>query len=88
MPNEKSSNVKPIDSEFGLKSFEAYPKIIEHITIGSKLSVKDITQLEELFGARLKKALELVASNKVKKYLFQPSGIIRWLVIGHKADYL
>jgi predicted nucleic acid-binding Zn finger protein len=70
------------------KSFETFPKIIEYIKKGSKLTIKDIEQLETLFGARVKKALELVGANRVKKYIFQPSGIVRWVVNGHQDDYL
>ncbi|MBN1330729.1 MAG: hypothetical protein JXA54_14755 [Candidatus Heimdallarchaeota archaeon] len=71
-----------------LKSFEAYPKIIEHITLGSKLSASDIEKLEEIFGDRLQKALEIITEKRVKKYLFRPSGIIRWIIIGHERTYL
>ncbi len=70
------------------KSFEAYPKILTHITIGSKLSTNDIKQLEELFGERLQKALELIAEHRVKKYVFLPTGITRWVISGHERNYL
>ncbi|NHJ47861.1 MAG: hypothetical protein FK733_08745 [Asgard group archaeon] len=70
------------------KSYETFPKIIDYIKKGSKLSIKEIEQLEALFGDRVKKALELVGANRVKKYIFNPSGIIRWVVNGHRNDYL
>jgi len=82
------SKISPKKSFAGLKSFEAYPKIIEHITIGSKLSINDIKQLEEFFGDRLQKALEIIAEKGVKKYIFRPTGIIRWIIIGHERNYL
>jgi len=70
------------------KAFEIYPKTIAFIAEGRKLTVKDIEQLEETFGERVKKALELVGAKKVKKYLFKPSGVSRWVVEGHEHSYL
>lgn len=70
------------------KAFEIYPKILTFIAEGKKLSVQDIEQLEETFGERVKKALELIGAKKVKKYLFTPSGVSRWVVEGHEHAYL
>ncbi|MHA1355266.1 MAG: hypothetical protein ACTSR1_08865, partial [Candidatus Heimdallarchaeota archaeon] len=29
-----------------------------------------------------------IGENRVKKYLFTPSGVIRWVVTGYEKDYL
>jgi predicted nucleic acid-binding Zn finger protein len=70
------------------KSFEIFPIIFENFKEGSKLSITDIEHLESIFGDRVKKALELVGNNRVKKYIFKPSGVTRWIVNGHQDDYL
>ncbi len=53
-----------------------------------KLSGKNLTDLYELFGQRFTKALEALKENRVKKYLFKPSGRIVWIVVGRERDYL
>ena len=70
------------------KAFEIYPDIVSNLKKGSKLSTKDMERLEKIFGDRVKKALNLIGENRVKKYLFTPSGVIRWVVTGYEKDYL
>ena len=53
-----------------------------------KLSGKNLTELYELFGQRFTKALEALKENRVKKYIFKPSGKTVWIVIGRERDYL
>jgi len=53
-----------------------------------KLSGKNLTGLYELFGQRFTKALGALKENRVKKYVFKPSGRIVWIVIGRERDYL
>ncbi len=53
-----------------------------------KLSGKNLTALYELFGQRFTKALDTLKENRVKKYVFKPSGRIVWIVIGRERDYL
>lgn len=45
-------------------------------------------QLSATFGQRLTKALEALNERRVKKYVFQPSGRIVWIVVGKQRDYL
>ncbi|MHA1738238.1 MAG: hypothetical protein ACTSXA_03645 [Candidatus Heimdallarchaeota archaeon] len=70
------------------KAFEIYPDIVSNLKKGSKLSTEDMERLEKIFGERVKKALNLIGENRVKKYLFTPSGVIRWVVTGYEKDYL
>jgi len=53
-----------------------------------KLSGKSLTDLYELFGQRFTKALNALKENRVKKYVFKPSGRKVWIVIGRERDYL
>jgi predicted nucleic acid-binding Zn finger protein len=53
-----------------------------------KLSGKNLTKLYELFGQRFTKALGALKENRVKKYVFKPSGRTVWIVIGRERDYL
>lgn len=53
-----------------------------------KLSGKNLNDLYELFGQRFTKALEALEENRVKKYVFKPSGRIVWIVVGRERDYL
>jgi predicted nucleic acid-binding Zn finger protein len=55
---------------------------------GGKLSGKSLTTLYELFGQRFTKALAALKENRVKKYVFKPSGRTVWIVIGRERDYL
>jgi predicted nucleic acid-binding Zn finger protein len=53
-----------------------------------KLSGKNLTELYELFGQRFTKALDALKENRVKRYVFKPSGRTVWIVIGRERDYL
>jgi predicted nucleic acid-binding Zn finger protein len=53
-----------------------------------KLSGKNLNILYELFGQRFTKALDALKENRVKKYIFRPSGRIVWIVVGRERDYL
>jgi predicted nucleic acid-binding Zn finger protein len=49
---------------------------------------QEADDLSRLFGDRVAKALEIVASHRVKKYVFYPSNVTRWVVVGREAEYL
>jgi predicted nucleic acid-binding Zn finger protein len=53
-----------------------------------KLTGKDLTKLHETFGERFIKAFEALKEHRVKKYIFEPSGKVVWIVVGKKKDYL
>lgn len=48
----------------------------------------NICKLSSAFSQRSKKALEALEERRVKKYVFQPSGRIVWIVVGKKREYL
>jgi len=47
-----------------------------------------LTQLSMAFGSRFTKAWEALKEERVKKYVFKPSGKIVWIVVGRERDYL
>jgi predicted nucleic acid-binding Zn finger protein len=53
-----------------------------------KLTGKSLTKLYESFGQRFTKAYEALKENRVKKYVFKPSGKTVWIVVGKERDYL
>jgi len=53
-----------------------------------KLTGKNLTRLYEIFGQRFTKAFEALKENRVKKYVFKPSGRTIWIVVGKERDYL
>ncbi len=53
-----------------------------------KFTGKNLTRLYEIFGQRFTKSFETLRENRVKKYVFRPSGRIVWIVVGKERDYL
>jgi predicted nucleic acid-binding Zn finger protein len=53
-----------------------------------KLTGRNLTALYETFGQRFTKAFEALKENRVKKYVFKPSGKTIWIVVGKERDYL
>jgi predicted nucleic acid-binding Zn finger protein len=53
-----------------------------------KLTGKNLTRLYEVFGQRFTRAFEALKENRVKKYIFKPSGRTVWIIVGKERDYL
>ena len=53
-----------------------------------KLTGKSLTKLYDVFGQRFTRAFETLKENRVKKYVFKPSGRTVWIVVGKERDYL
>jgi predicted nucleic acid-binding Zn finger protein len=53
-----------------------------------KLTGKNLTKLYEIFGQRFTRAFEALKENRVKKYVFKPTGRTVWIVVGRERDYL
>jgi predicted nucleic acid-binding Zn finger protein len=53
-----------------------------------RLTGKDLTRLYEVFGQRFTRAFEALKENRVKRYVFRPSGRNVWIVVGKERDYL
>ena len=53
-----------------------------------KISETHVSRLSNVFGQRSNKALEALNEIRIKKYIFQPSGRVVWIVVGKNRDYL
>lgn len=62
--------------------------ICKQLKENGKLTGRDLTKLHETFGERFIRAFEALKENRVKKYIFEPSGKVVWIVVGKKKDYL
>ena len=63
--------------------------ICQAIRVEGTISDTHIGLLEASFGAeRVQKALDALNDSRIKKYVFQPSGRIVWIVVGKERDYL
>ena len=67
---------------------ETLNDICKEAKVQGKLLGKNLTDLYDLFGQRFTKALEALKENRVKKYIFRPSGKTVWIVVGRERDYL
>ena len=48
----------------------------------------DPAQAYQLFGQRGYEAWQIVKARQVKKYVFQPSGKVRWIIVGKGREYI
>jgi predicted nucleic acid-binding Zn finger protein len=62
-------------------------KVCEETKTTGELSGSNISQLSEALGSRFTKAWDAVQEEKVKKYIFSPSGRIVWIVVGREREY-
>jgi len=67
---------------------EALEKICRKIQAEGKIAEAHRNKLSSIFGQRLQKAMEALEEQRVKKYVFQPSGRTVWIVIGKEREYL
>jgi len=51
------------------------------------LSVEKLELLSKVFDKRFEKAYKSVKEDRVKKYVFHPSGRVVWIVVGRERDY-
>jgi len=47
-----------------------------------------LKRLREIFGVRADQAWNLVKRNRVKRYVFKPSGKVMWTVVGKTDEHL
>ncbi len=73
---EKTSEANTLDS------------ICQTIRVEGDVSDRHLAELVDRFGQRADKALEAFNESRIKKYVFQPSGRIVWIVVGKERDYL
>ena len=65
-------------------------KILEGICEEAKnkeITEQQLTEMSEAFGLRFNKAWDTIQEERVKKYVFNPSGRIIWIVVGREREY-
>lgn len=62
--------------------------ICEEAKSEGALSGKIKEDMKKVFGQRFLKAYETIIEERVKKYCFNPSGRVVWIVVGRNRDYL
>jgi len=65
----------------------AVERACNEIRSTARLSEKTRIKLFKLFSKRFENAMNLVDKNRVKKYMFKPSGRVIWTVLGRKGEY-
>jgi predicted nucleic acid-binding Zn finger protein len=65
------------------KDYRDVLKALEPISITS-----DPAKLSKIYGSRFTKAWELLKEKRVKKYVFNPSGRVMWIVVGKEREYI
>lgn len=69
------------------KEVKLLKKVCEEAKIKGKLTKKQLTELSEGLGSRFTKAWNSIQEERVKKYIFSPSGRIVWIVVGREREY-
>ena len=67
---------------------EMLENICKEVQASGRIASVHRNKLSPIFGQRLEKALEALRERRVKKYVFQPSGRIVWIVVGKEREYL
>jgi predicted nucleic acid-binding Zn finger protein len=67
---------------------EALAGICKESKEKGKVTEENLSRLKALFGSRFLNAWNLLQDNRVKKYVFKPSGKVVWIVVGRERDYL
>jgi len=63
-------------------------QILRDLRISREISSQNWQRLRNTFGDRFDRAWKLVTENRLKKYVFKPSGRTLWVAIGQNAEYL
>ena len=69
------------------KEVKLLEKVCKEAKTSGKLTQNQLSQLSEAFGSRFSKAWDAIQGERVKKYVFSPSGRIVWIVVGREREY-
>ena len=69
------------------KEIKVLENVCEEAKTKGEITGKHLTQLSETLGSRFTKAWEALKEERVKKYVFSPSGRIVWIVVGREREY-
>lgn len=63
-------------------------QVLRDLGIQKEISRQNWQRLRDVLGNRFTNAWRLVTENRVKKYIFRPSGRTLWIAIGNSAEYM
>ncbi|MBT3283447.1 hypothetical protein HN807_09705 [Candidatus Bathyarchaeota archaeon] len=63
-------------------------QVLRDLGTQKEISRQNWQRLRDVFGNRFTNAWRLVTENRVKKYVFRPSGRALWIAIGNNAEYM
>ncbi len=69
------------------KEIKVLEDVCKEAKTNGEVTGKQLTQLSEALGSRFTKAWEALKEERVKKYIFSPSGRIVWIVVGREREY-
>ena len=69
------------------KEIKVLEKVCKEAKNNNGLTEDHLAQLSEALGSRFTKAWDTIKEERVKKYVFSPSGRIVWIVVGRERDY-
>jgi predicted nucleic acid-binding Zn finger protein len=71
-----------------LREHQVLEQVIRDLGVKKEISRQNWQLLRDVFGNRFTNAWRLVTENRVKKYVFRPSGRTLWVAIGNSAEYM
>ena len=71
-----------------LREHKVLEQVIRDLGVKKEISRQNWQRLRDVFGNRFTNAWRLVTENRVKKYVFRPSGRTLWIAIGNSAEYM
>jgi predicted nucleic acid-binding Zn finger protein len=63
-------------------------QLLQELRTEREISRLNWLRLRGIFGNRFTRAWRLVTENRVKKYMFRPSGRELWIAVGKNAEYM
>ncbi len=81
--NVKLMNTRGKTSETGVLE-----RVCREMKRMKEMTETQCTRLSTVFGSRFVKAQEALNERRIKKYVFEPSGRIVWIVVGREREYI
>ena len=69
------------------KEIKVLEQVCEEAKNKGEVTGNNLTELSEVLGSRFTKAWDTIKEERVKKYVFSPSGRIVWIVVGREREY-
>ena len=69
------------------KEIKVLEQVCKEAKTNGEVTGNHLTQLSEALGSRFTKAWDAIKEERVKKYVFSPSGRIVWIVVGREREY-